>query len=1081
MQVRGSLVRAAILGTAAFAAIPGVAQTRQAPDDRLKFEAREGTWMAPDISPDGRTILFDLLGDIYALDAAGGTARPLLAGDALETQPVFSPDGKRIAFISDRSGAANLWVADADGSNARRLSGDTDPAIYTSPAWSPDGRFVYVSRTIHNILAFELFAYDPRGGAGIKVTQARPTGNEGNADRVNAMGAAASLDGKYLYYSRKIGGLWSDKVLPHWEIVRRTLATGVEDRIITSPGAAMRPALSHDGKRIVYASRSGAQTGLRIRDLESGADRWLSFPVDPDSQMGGYYNDLIPRVAFLPGDGEVLTAIGGKLTRIRVADGARSPVPFSAPVDLAVRRNTRVEVPDETGPVRVRVIQAPRLSPDGSRIAFAALGQLYVQDRAGGTPRAVAGVEGMAFQPGWSPDGRTLVYVTWSGESSTGGDAGGALWAIPAAGGKPKRLSQASAYYSEPTVSPDGRSVAVLRATSIERLQSASDLQASRPTDIVLLPLAGGESRVVASKSGIRSLSFDGKGEWLRYMSGPSVEAVAVQGGTTRRVFDLRAPNSNRYFNNIQTPPEDIRLSPDGTRMLVKAASQAWLLDVPPSFSADPQALELTRPVVFGVRLTDIGADYVDWSRDGKTVMWSLGATVRTIGAAQAADLAKGVAEKQAAKVEAVVELPRDVPQGTVVLRGGTAITMRGDETIAGADVVVTGNRIVAVGKTGEVATPAGATIVDVTGKYLTPGFVDTHAHWFELPRQVLEANHWSLLANLAYGVTSGLDVQPFTIDVFGYQDMIDAGIMVGPRAFSTGPGIFVNSEINSAAEAEAVLTRYRDYYRTSNLKAYLVGNRTQRKLVVEASARMGMMATTEGASDFNLNLTHAIDGMAGNEHNLPITPLREDVVKLYASSRIGYSPTFGVLYGGFAPYDDQVIAGAIDKDAKLARFVPWGIIESKMRNRVWTPPMDRTSASFAADALRIRKAGGLIGIGSHAVIQGLGYHYEMRAYAEGGATPHEVLRAATLESAEVIGRKGQIGSIEPGKYADILIMSANPLERIENAAAIDKVIKNGRIYDAATLAEEWPRKKALPDRWFVKGQPGRAQEGSEK
>lgn len=1063
-----ALVRAAILGTTAFAAVPGVAQIPQAATDRLRFEAREGTWMAPDISPDGRTILFDLLGDIYALDAAGGTARPLLTGDAFETQPVFSPDGRQIAFISDRSGAANLWVANADGSHARKLSDDTEPAIYTSPAWSPDARIVYVSRTIHNILAFELYAYDPRGGSGIKVTQARPTGIEGHADRINAMGVVASPDGKYLYYARKTGGLWSDKVLPHWEIVRRTLATGVEDQIITSPGAAMRPALSHGGTCIVYASRSEARTGLRIRDLETGADRWLSFPIDPDSQMGGYYNDLVPRVAFLPGDKEVLTAIDGKLTRIGVADGVRSPVPFIAPVDLAVRRNTRVEVPDETGPVRVRVIQAPRLSPDGSRIAFAALGKLYVQDRAGGMPRAVAGVEGKAFQPAWSPDGRTLAYVTWSGE----GEGGGALWAIPAAGGKPRRLSQTSGYYSEPAVSPDGRSVAVLRASSIERLQSASDLRASRLTDIVLMPLAGGTGRVIASKSGIKALSFDARGEWLRYMSGPSVEAVAVQGGTLRRVFDLRVPNSNRYFNNIQTPPEEIRLSPDGTRMLVKAASQAWLLDVPPSFSADPQALELARPAVFGVRLTDVGADYVDWSRDGTTLMWSLGATLRTIDVEQAAGLAKGVAEQQAARIEAVVELPRDVPQGTVVLRGGTAITMRDDEVISGADVVVANNRIVAVGKTGELTVPAGAAVIDVTGKYLTPGFVDTHAHWFELPRQVLEANHWSLLANLAYGVTSGLEVQPFTIDVFGYRDMIDAGIMLGPRAFSTGPGIFVNSEINSAAEAEAVLTRYRDYYRTSNLKAYLVGNRTQRKLVVEASSKMGMMATTEGASDFNLNLTHAIDGMAGNEHNLPITPLRGDVVKLYASSGIGYSPTFGVLYGGFAPYDNQVITGELDKDAKLARFVPPGIIEGKMRDRVWTPPMDRTAASFAADALRIRKAGGLIGIGSHAVIQGLGYHYEMRAYAGGGATPHEVLRAATLDSAEVIGRKSQIGSLEPGKYADILIMSANPLERIENAVAIDKVMKNGRIYDAATLAEEWPRKQRLPDRWFAKARP---------
>lgn len=1070
------LVRAAIAGTVAFAAVPGLAEEPSVsppaaapPAERLRFEAREGTWMAPDVSPDGRTILFDLLGDIYALDAAGGAARPLLAGDAFETQPVFSPDGKQIAFISDKSGAANLWVANADGSDARKLSADTEPAIYTSPSWSADGRFVHVSRTIHNILAFELYAYDPRGGAGIKVTQARPNGTERHDERVNVMGAVASPDGKYLYFARKTGALWSDKNLPHWEIVRRELATGADERIITSPGAAMRPALSHDGTQLVYASRWGAQTGLRIRDLETGEDRWLSFPIDPDSQMGGYYNDLIPRVAFLPGDREVLTAIDGKLVRITLADGKRTPLPFTAPVDLAVRPNTRVEVPDETGPVRVRVIQAPRLSPDGARIAFGALGKLYVQDRAGGAPRAVAGVEGMAFQPSWSPDGRSLVYVTWSGE-------GGMLWSIPAAGGKARRLLSASAFYSEPAVSPDGRAVAVLRANALERLQSASDLAPNRPTDIVTVPLAGGEPRIVSSKSGIKALSFDASGKWLRYATGASVEAVPVAGGAPRKLVDLRVPNSNRYFSAIQTPPEDIRVSPDGTRLLVKAASQAWLVNAPPAFTADAPSLELARPAISAVRLTDIGADYLDWSRDGRTLLWSVGSTVRTIALDRAVSLPKGAAEQEAARVDAVVELPRDVPQGSVVLRGGTAITMRGDETIAGADVVVTANRIAAVGRTGEVPIPAGATILDVAGKYLTPGFVDTHAHWFELPRQVLEANHWSLLANLAYGVTSGLDVQPFTVDVFGYRDMIDAGIMVGPRAFSTGPGIFVNSEINSAEDATAVLTRYRDHYRTYNLKAYLVGNRTQRKLVADASRQLGMMATTEGASDFNLNLTHAIDGLAGNEHNLPISPLRDDVVRLYAGSRIGYSPTFGVLYGGFSPFDNQVIGGGIDKDAKLHRFVPPGIIETKMRGRTWVAPMDRSVASFAADAIRIRRAGGLIGIGSHAVIQGLGYHYEMRAYAEGGATPHEVLRAATLDSAEVIGRKGQIGSLEPGKYADILILSANPLERIENAAAIDRVMKNGRIYDAATLAEEWPRKRPLPAPWFAGAAPAHAQ-----
>ena len=1036
------------------------------PEGRLAFDTAEATWMALDVSPDGRTILFDLLGDIYAMDATGGAARPILTGQAFETQPVFSPDGKRIAFLSDRSGANNLWVADADGSNPRRLSADTDPAIYTSPAWSHDGRFVYVSRTVHTLLAFELFVFDAQGGSGTRLTRAQPNGNERGDDRNNVLGAVASHDGRYLYYARKTGAFWSDRPLPHWEIARRDLETGAEDRIIASPGAAMRPALSHDGRMLVYASRYGAQTGLRIRDLVSGRDRWLTYPIDPDSQLGGYYNDLVPRVAFLPGDKAVLTAIGGKVTRVSLADGARTPVPFTAHVDLPLGRNTRVEVPDETGPVRVRVIQAPRLSPDGRRIAFSALGRLYVQGRDGrSAPVAVSGVEGMAYQPAWTPDGRSLVYVTWSATD------GGQLWIVPANGGRPRRLSDEPAFYSEPAISPDGRQVAVLRASQIERLNAASDLSPNRPTDIVTLPIGGGAPRLVTQKSGARSLSFSGDGTRLRYMTGEGVESVAVADSTTRREIDLRVPNANRYFANMLVPPEDARLSPDGTRLLVKAASQLYLVDVPPSFGREPQRVELPRPAVAASKLTQVGADYADWSADGRTIIWSVGATIRTLDTVTAATTLKGEAEARATTISAPVELPRDIPRGTIVLRGARAITMRGDEVIENADVVVTDNRIAAVGPSGSVAVPAGATIRDVRGKWIVPGFVDTHAHWFELRRQVLDAGHWDMLANLAYGVTSGLDVQPFTVDVFGYSDMIDAGLMIGPRAFSTGPGVFVNSEINSLADARAVLSRYRDHYRTRNIKSYLVGNRAQRQYLVQAAGELGMMPTTEGASDLNLNLSHALDGFAGNEHNLPVSPLREDIVTLLAKSRISYTPTFNVLYGGRAPIDNQIIADAAS-DEKLRRFVPPGIVDARLRNRTWTPPFDRTAESFAADALRVRRAGGLVGIGSHGVIQGLAYHYEMQAYAMGGASPHDVLRAATIESAEVIGRATQIGSLEAGKYADLLILAADPLADIRNTRAIASVMKNGRLYTADTLDETWPRQRRLPATWFAADAP---------
>jgi hypothetical protein len=414
----------------------------------------------------------------------------------------------------------------------------------------------------------------------------------------------------------------------------------------------------------------------------------------------------------------------------------------------------------------------------------------------------------------------------------------------------------------------------------------------------------------------------------------------------------------------------------------------------------------------------------------------------------------------------------RDVPEGTVVLRGATVITMRGDEILRSADIVVANNKIVGVGPQGSITVPAGAVVRDISGKFVVPGFIDTHAHWMEIRREILEPNQWPFLANLAYGVTSGLDVQPFTIDIFGYQDMIDAGLMLGPRAYSTGPGVFVNSDINSEADARNVLTRYRDYYRTRNIKSYMVGGRKERQFMIKGASALGMMPTTEGATDLRLNLTHALDGFAGNEHSLPVSPLYKDVIQLFAQSRIAYTPTLNVLYGGRPALGEMSIRHLPQQDAKLQRFMPAALNDMKNRTHKWSRHEDQTYPTFAADAIAIQRAGGLVGMGSHGEMQGIGYHWELEAYAAGGATPHEVLRAATIGSSEVIGRAAELGSIEPGKYADLLILEQDPLADITNASALSFVMKNGRLYDANTLEEVWPRQKPLDEQWFWSDTP---------
>jgi Tol biopolymer transport system component len=661
------------------------------PTRTLAYDAQEGTWMQPDISPDGKTILFDLLGDIYALDATGGTARALLSGMAFERNPVFSPDGKQFAFISDRSGVTNLWVANVDGTGLKQLSHDTSVAIYTSPAWSPDGRFVTISRTVHAILAFELFMYDKDGGSGIQITKA---GSPDNWDaKMNAMGAVAAPDGRHLYYATKRGHTWTENDLPNWSITRRDLKTGEDETVIQSAGGAMRPALSHDGRLLAYASRKDQTDGLRLRNLETGEDRWIAFPIDRDGQDGGYYADLLPRFTFMPGDKALLMSVNGKLARLDIASGVRTDIPFTAPVKLGLGPLTRVRQKEEDGPVRVRVIQAPRQSPDGRNVAFTALGGLYVQSLAADAkPRKIVADD--AFQPAWSPDGRSITYVSWSATD------GGHVWTIAASGGKPRRLTQFPAYYTQPIFTPDGKTVVALRANQYDRLRAVSEIDPSRPTDIVRMSGQGGPATLITHAMGARLPHFAEDGR-LFFYSPAGVSSVALSGGDAQVELRVLAPGLGQYFPG-PAPVEEVRLSPDGHHALVKSFSQVYLVDVPPANGSEPPTINLSAPIVAKAKLTRIGADFTDWANKGATVTWSVGATFRRIGTAPALGASAEGSEAIAQSFSLLVDVPRDMPTGSVVLRGASVMPMAGrQDAIANADIVITDNRIVAVGPSG--------------------------------------------------------------------------------------------------------------------------------------------------------------------------------------------------------------------------------------------------------------------------------------------------------------------------------------------------------------------------------------------
>lgn len=1072
-----SLACVALMYTVGIGAAEAENELLLKPERTLSFKTSEGTWISLDVSRRSGEIVFELLGDLYTLPSKGGNAKPITTGMAYDSQPVFSPDSSKIAFISDRSGNENVWIANADGSDSKQITHLTAGNLI-SPAWSADGYYIYVSKADLPMSTPRLWVYHIAGGSGMPLN-----GNGPDTAQANELGAYATADGKYVYYANRQGPLFSD-ALSNWNIARRNLDTGRQEKVLSVHGSSLRPVVSPDGRYLAYTSRLQNNTELRLRDLHTLEDRRLAYPITRDMQETVASRDMSPGYDFTADSNAVVISYNGKIKRIDINTAAVTDIPFLAEVNLDVAPSLKLAQTNPTGPIQARVVQAPRLSPNGKKLTFSAFGKIYVMPVSGGTPKRLTQTplsrnSVTEHYPAWSPDGNWITYVTWT---SKDGDERGHIWKVKAAGGQPKRLTSTPAFYRKPAFTPDGKSIIALRGSAYDRAHTHIENR-NRPNiqDIVRVASSGGPLQRVTNLSNSTTFvnllisdlgrpHFDAAGKYVFAYTSEGLMKTPITGGEPEKVIQVSIPDF--YFENQQSPVEDVVRSPDGNWLLALVDSQLYLVAMPHTGDKNTE-VDVLSPTVPVKRLTDIGANYFAWADNGQTITWAIGSTFYQLPLnsvnfeTKTSDNSErnqtdstAFSETSAQRLDIAVEIPRDMPRGIVVLRGATAITMKGNDIIENADIVVTDNRITAIGARGQVTIPNGAEIHDLTGKVVTPGFIDTHAHWKGIHREVVDYNSWPYAVNLAYGVTAGLDVQGMTHDEFFYQDLLDAGVMVGPRAYTVGRGVFSSNRFSSRQHALGVLKRYKEHYRTNNLKAYMSGNRMQRQYVADAARELGIMPTTEGGADTKLDLTHAIDGFAGNEHSLPVTPLYEDIVQLYAQTQIGYTPTLLVSYGGPAGIEHFYAHQNPLDDPKLNRFTPRRFIaDQASRRAVGVHTSEHIYPSIAESAVRVFRAGGNIGIGGHGELQGLGYHWELQAMAEGGATPHEILQMATISSAQVIGQHKELGSLEPGKFADLIVFNQSPLEDIRHTVDIAYVMKNGRFYNGDDLNEVWPGK----------------------
>ena len=1077
------------------------------PTRTLAFTTKVGNWMSSDVSRDGASIVFDLLGDIYTMPIAGGKAVPLTRGMGFDAQPRFSPDGKKIVYVSDRTGGYNLWTISLDKKDTVQITtGNTN--TYESPVWTPDGRYIIATRNQ------KLWMFPENGGTGIQLIRpagaGAPPAPTGAADVERQEGPAFGKDARYVYFAQRRGGWVYNTPLGDYTLMQYDRETGLSTAKENRWGSAFRPTLSPDGKWLVYGTRYIDHTRLRIRNLDSSEEEWLTGPVQRDDQESRATLDVYPGMSFTPDSKHLVTTWDGKLWKVDVATKKAAEIPFEVDVVQALGPKVAFDYPiADSATFIVKQIRDAVPSPDGKRLAFVALDRLYVMDYPNGTPKRLTNSRFGEFEPAWSPDGQYIAFTTWA-------DTIGYLARARSDGsGPPQRLTPQGGFWSGAVYTMDGARILATRGPA--RGFRTSSGRSGVASDLVWIPSNGGSTTFIASNAGGVHFSKRDTSRIFAFSSARGLYSMRWDGTDIKSLLRVRgpAPAEAASGGGGGAAASWMQLSPDGQRVLAQVNLDLFYLpDVPWPGGAEPTV------TVGGTganqefpskKLTDIGAQFPTWSNDSKSVRWTIGnahaaydidrsyvfddsvrkANPPRAGGA-AADTTGGAAGARAAytAVETRIRLSadRDIPKASVVLRNARILTMGGGGVIERGDIVITNNRIVGVGKSGAVKVPAGAQSFDLNGMTVSPGFVDTHAH-LRVTNGIHRDQLWSYAANLAYGVTTARDPQTGSTDVLTYEDQEKAGKVLAPRIYSTGPGVFAAENIRSLENARTVLRRYADYYDTKTIKEYQTGNREVRQWVIQAANELRLMPTTEGGLDVKMNITEAIDGYSGHEHSIPTYPLQSDVIRLIAESGMAYTPTIIVAYG--APWSENYWYQKQDllNDAKLQLFTPWSDLEGKILRRGGSPGAVTTMGQagwfhesqygmklMGGDIKHLIDAGGTAGVGSHGQQQGIGYHWELWNIGMGdGMTPMDALKVATVHGARALGLSKDLGSIESGKLADLVIFSRNPLENLQNISAIRYVMKNGRLYDATNLDEVYPRKvKGAPFPWNEDDSPTR-------
>jgi imidazolonepropionase-like amidohydrolase/Tol biopolymer transport system component len=946
------------------------------------------------VSPDGATVIFGMLGHLFRVPVTGGAAEQLTFGPNYDKEPVFSPDGAEIAFVSDRDGAeSNIYVLTLRSGKLVQL---THEAWADIPTFSPDGRDIFYGRHV------------PATRASFPVRNA-----ERVICRISLSGGAIET---VTDQPRHLGSIFFlPDGRPAWTSAEMDSASGdyaTHIQALSAPGVT-HTLLSVSGIADWAVAPVGGNTLYIHRVTGSAYEEWV--PPATEDVLALPLNGGPPK-AVLPAEGLgrfSVTANGehlvlgdrGRLFVVTLPNGSETPIDFHAEVKLTVLG--RALPPNGVVPVEgdVRAVQTPRLSPDGHTLIFGAAGFLWRQTLGGGRAERLTPGDVLESSPAFSPDGHTLAYVA--------SDRGTDSIELLDLNQRKTRTLHTGAGLGSLAFSHDGhRLLATINRNFVDESVVMIDLASTAVTTLFPVSLwSPRPSFAVDDRSILYSSDSSGVGNLYRVplTSGAAPEAVT------------------RFANFIS----DAQLTSDGRTLVFRRNRSIFAVPVTAEGADESKVRKLSAE----------GGESFSLTSDGADVVYAVGPRVWV----------QSLAGSRKHELTVDLVMPSAVPPTTLLTHVrllNFAVGGFGDET----SVLIQDGRILRVGSDAIRDAPPGTSVIDAQGRYAIPGLIDFHAH-------TGDANPNALIG---YGITSVRDTGYNLDQLTALRDRSEHTGTAVPRYFFAGE-LFEGERPYWGDRGSLLITNERDardYVRRFKalgvdfIKVYPSLSWQLHREVSEEALRQGLAVVGHGTSVEEITRS-VILGFYSLEHTNLTGPLYDDVLDMLAASGAHWDPTLACMGA------DSLLVRDSPEELTAARFLgltPSSYLQFAALDAyagVSTPTLRGVLAAQMDSIRRAAQRGVKLHAGTDApnpqCFFGSSLHWELQRFVEAGLAPLEVLRIASLDAAKELGRE-DLGSLEAGKAADLVLLDRDPLVDIRNTRSIWRVIRGGWVFDPDRL-----------------------------